>query len=457
MGVDPEIEFVAGDQVPLESDRRVGGFRSYSGRGSTGALAQQLLSDYEYPIGYVDKAESIQHIARELERAATERRAGSTIRSVDVIRPVFYRDNRAYLIGRVNGSDYRLPLVIALKSTPNGVLVDAVITSEDTVSIIFSFSRSYIHVDLDIVHDVVVFISDLLPHKPISEIYTVLGRAKQGKTERYRTVFNHLHSSSDRFRDAAYDRGMVMVVFTLPSYPIVFKLIRDRFAYPKTTARRDVIRAYKLVFKHDRAGRLIDAQEFRGLSFSVDRFDPPLLTELLSETSETVKRKGEDIVIEHAYIERRLAPLNRYLREATPAQARAAVIDYGQAIRDLAASNIFPGDLLLKNFGVTRHGRVIFYDYDELCLLTDCHFRDLPEARTPEEELQAGAWFYVGENDVFPEQFASFLGLTGELLEVFLAHHGALLTAEYWRNLQTRIRRGVVEEILPYVPNPQRG
>jgi isocitrate dehydrogenase kinase/phosphatase len=243
---------------------------------------------------------------------------------------------------------------------------------------------------------------------------------------------------------------MVMAVFTLPSYDIVFKIIRDKFAYPKTVVRRDVLDKYQLVFKRDRAGRLVDAQEFKLLRFKTERFEETLLEELLTETSDTVRIEGDNLVIEHLYIERRLAPLNLYLRDAPAGDARMAVIDYGQAIRDLALTNIFPGDLLLKNFGVTRNGRVIFYDYDELCLVTDCYFRDLPKASTLEEEMEAEAWFYVGDDDVFPEQFISFLGLDPDHMEILLEAHGDLLTADFWRQMKKRHKADEVLEVLPY-------
>ncbi len=244
---------------------------------------------------------------------------------------------------------------------------------------------------------------------------------------------------------------MVMEVFTLPSYDVVFKVIRDRFDYPKTGTREDVMKKYELVFKRDRAGRLVDAQEFRRLRFPRDRFETALLDDLLEECAVTCRLDGDDLVVEHAYIERRLVPLNIYLENATDDQATAAAIDYGQAIKDLAVSNIFAGDLLLKNFGVTRHGRVIFYDYDELCLVTDCNFRRMPEARDEMDEMRAGAWFYVGPNDIFPEQFIDFLGFKPHAKQAFREHHGDLLTPEYWLDLKHRLADGeVFEVLLPY-------
>jgi isocitrate dehydrogenase kinase/phosphatase len=301
---------------------------------------------------------------------------------------------------------------------------------------------------------VVEFLRSLMPRKSLAEIYTVLGRAKQGKTERYRSLYAHLATSDDCFVHAEGQRGMVMLVFSLDSYDAVFKVIRDRFPFPKTTSRAEVEDRYLFVFEHDRVGRLVDAQEFRRLRFPRARFAPALLAELLAGCADTCRIEGDDLIIGHCYIERRLKPLDVYLRTVEPGAARAAIRDYGRAIRELAMSNVFPGDLLLKNFGVSRNGRVIFYDYDELCLVTDCVFRDLPEARCDEDETRGEPWFYVGPNDVFPEQFLDFLGLRGELREEFLAHHAELLTAAWWRDLKAVHAAERLVEVLPYPADP---
>jgi len=299
-----------------------------------------------------------------------------------------------------------------------------------------------------------VFLRSLMPRKPVSELFTVLGRARQGKTERYRELMRHLGQTSDLFTHAPGERGLVMVCFTLPSFDVVFKVIRDHFAYPKTVLREEVLAKYRLVFIHDRAGRLVDAQEFRRVRFPRARFAPELLAELESEAGQTVHVDGDDLVFEHMYIERRMTPLNLYLRGAPPESAERVVLDYGQCIRDLAYTNIFPGDLLLKNFGVTRHGRVIFYDYDELCQVSDCNFRELPQPSNPEDEMRGEPWFYVGESDVFPETFASFLAFNDAQRAALMRLHGEILTARFWRSVQQRLRDGEVVEVLPY--HPQR-
>jgi isocitrate dehydrogenase kinase/phosphatase len=457
IGVAPEIEFVATDLDPLANITSAVGANTYPNHGSLPLLFEDVLGDVRFRSPWRDLDKSILHVANEVTahlHAQNERRP---VERVEMIRPVFYQVTRAYLVGRVIGRGFLLPLVIALKNTDSGILVDAVMLSEGDVSIVFSFTRSYFHVDLERVGEAVLFLKSILPLKPVSELFTVLGRARQGKAERYREIMQHLeHTTRDRFVHAPGERGLVMVCFTLPSFDVVFKVIRDRFPYPKNVLREEVMAKYQLVFKHDRAGRLVDAQEYKRLRLPRELFAPELLEELLSETTMTVREDGATLVFDHLYVERRMTPLNLYLRDASETAAERAVLDYGQCIRDLAYTNIFAGDLLLKNFGVTRHGRVIFYDYDELCAVTDCHFRDLPQATNPEDEMRGEAWFYVGDNDVFPETFIRFLAFTEAQKAALLKMHGEILTARFWRNVQERLREGDVMEVLPYHPHRVR-
>ena len=449
-GVDPAVEFVALDMDPLGSVTTNVETRVYANRGSVDLLVEELLADFRFRTPYRDFDLSVRRVADEIKAALDSGGERRTIEQLEVIKEVFYQMTRAYLVGRISGRGWTLPFVVALRNQDSGVLVDAIMLEQGTVSVLFSFSRSYFHVDLAHVGEVVKFLKQILPLKPVSELYTVLGRAKQGKTERFRELFRHLQHSDDQFDLAPGEKGLVMVCFTLPSFDVVFKLIRDKFPYQKNIQRQDVLEKYDLVFKHDRAGRLVDAQEFKLVKLPKSRFSPALLEELLTETANTVHDEGDELAIGHMYVERRMTPLNLYVRNATREQAAKAVLDYGQAIRDLAGTNIFPGDLLLKNFGVTRHGRVIFYDYDELCLVTDCRFREIPEARHDEDEMRGETWYYVGDNDVFPETFINFLGFDPELKSIFLEAHREILTAEWWRGIQQRLREGDLLEVLPY-------
>jgi isocitrate dehydrogenase kinase/phosphatase len=456
VGVAPDIEFVATDLDPLANLHSAVGTNTYLNHGSLSLLFEDLLGDIRFRSPWRDLDKSVAHVASEVRTHVHVRGERREVEKVEVIRPVFYQISRAYVIGRLVGREFVLPLVIALRNSDGGVLVDAVMLAEDDVSIVFSFTRSYFHADLERVAEAVVFLKSIMPRKPVSELFTVLGRARQGKTERYRELMRNLERTHDLFVHAPGDRGLVMVCFTLPSVDVVFKVIRDRFPYPKTVLREEVIAKYQMVFVHDRAGRLVDAQEFRRLRFPRERFAAPLLEELRREVADTVHEDGTDLVFDHVYIERRMTPLNLYLRGAAAADAERVVLDYGQCIRDLAYTNIFPGDLLLKNFGVTRHGRVIFYDYDELCRVTDCNFRDVPAATNPEDEMRGEAWFYVGEGDVFPETFINFLGFTDEQRAALLRMHGEILTAAFWRTVQQRLTEGEVLEVLPYHPHRVR-
>ena len=456
VGVAPSIEFVATDLDPLGKVRSAVGTNTYVNHGSLHLLFEDVLGDVRFHSAWRDFDRSVEHVATETTRYLKDRNERRAVLRVEIIRPVFYQVSRAYIVGRIVGREFLVPLVIALKNTDGGVLVDAVMLSEGDVSIVFSFTKSYFHADLDRVGEAVLFLKTILPRKPVSELFTVLGRAKQGKTERYRELMRHLEQTRAEFVHAPGERGLVMVCFTLPSFDVVFKVIRDRFAYPKTVLREEVMAKYQLVFKHDRAGRLVDAQEFKRLRFPRALFAAELLAELRAETAGTVHEEGDDLIFDHMYIERRMTPLNLYLRTASEQAAERAVLDYGQCIRDLAYTNIFAGDLLLKNFGVTRHGRVIFYDYDELCQVTDCHFRDMPQASNPEDEMRGEAWFYVADNDVFPETFINFLGFNDSQRAAFMRLHAEILTAAFWRHVQQRLLDGDVLEVLPYHPHRVR-
>jgi isocitrate dehydrogenase kinase/phosphatase len=433
VGVNPEVEFCA------TSMGRASGMVPINvypvGAALPGAL-REILADQPFADAIVELEAAVRTLSAQVGRYLDSGRDSARPETIEMIAPPFYRGHEAFIVGRMIGDGAITPLILALRRTPEGVRVEPALLTRSEVSSLFGFARSYFHVDLPVVSAAVTLLRSFLPHKPVDELYTVMGRAKQGKTERYFALCRHLDASIDSFVHAPGERGLVMIVFTLPSHDLVFKVIRDRFGAPKSSSRAEVMASYRFVFHHDRAGRLVDAQEFRRLRLPRSRFMPALVDELLQEAGESCRVEGEDLIIEHCYMERRLRPLNLYLRDADPAAAEAAVIDYGQALRDLAASDVFPGDLLLKNFGVTRGGRVIFYDYDELCLVSDCKFRALPAPATEEEALSAEPWFYVGEHDVFPEQWLQFLSMSEPLREVFVRHHGELLTPAWWRTIQ---------------------
>ena len=449
--VDSRVEFMAMDIEPSDAITHPVARHTYAVSESRPADAfVRLLSDVHFDGGYAHKLRCAAAVAVRLQDDLAHW-GSHPLRSVEMLQTVFYRERRAYLVGRVFGEHRFSPCVIALVNDGQGIRVDAVLTHRRDVTHLFGVSRSYFMADLATVGDAVVFLRSLLPGKPVDEIYTVLGRAKQGKTERYRAFFSHLEQHpSEQLVHADGTPGMVMAVFTLPSYPLVFKVIRDRFGWQKAMSRQDVQDKYAWVFQSDRVGRLLDAQPYRALRFPVARFAPALLEELLEGCATSVQRQGDDVVIDLCYVQRRFRPLNLYLREQTAEAQRAAALDYAQAITDLACNNIFPGDMLLKNFGVSRHGRAVFYDYDELCRVTDCNFRAWPTPSNEEEALAGEPWFHVAPGDVFPERFAQFMGLPAPLLALVRERHGRLFDPAWWQGLQQRFAAGDYPDLPPY-------
>lgn len=439
---------VVAAEAPLRYPARQHNYLNWS---SVRGIVRRLLDDFAFRTPYPDIEADVDFICAEIERVVGgDGPPDEVLRRVEVMHDVFYQSSRAFVVGKMFWAKRNAPFVLAFENTPAGIRVEAVLTSSDDVSVLFGFTRSYFMVDVEPVEGAVYFIKAMMPRKPLDELYTILGRARQGKTERYRSFFHHLKACDDQFIHAAGDRGLVMLVFTLPSYDLVFKVIRDSFGFPKNISHEEVKKKYKFVFNHDRAGRLIDTQEFRNIEFPLAKFAPELLEELLTSTSQAVRIEGDLLVIDHLYSERRVTPLNIYLQQYPFEEALAAILDYGQAIKDLAMTNIFAGDLLLKNFGVSRHGRVIFYDYDELCLVTECQFRDVPEADSLEDEMSAENWFYVGPRDIFPEEFIRFLPMEDRLKKAFLEQHGDMLTAAWWRDIKELHAENRAPEVAPY-------
>ena len=448
-GVATAIEFHDFTDAPTGDADCPGELVRHAVQDDMAALWRALLAERAFGNGYADLAGCAQAVAGAI---ASRLEAHDDIpRAIALLRTLFHRERRAYLVGRIEGARAAWPLVVALASDADGVRADAVLTDVDQVSMLFGYARSWFHADLGNVGDTVAFLRTLLPNKPVDELYSALGRAKQGKTERYRQVFRHLAAHPDeRLVRADGARGMVMAVFAPRDHAVVFKVIRDRFAEPKDSVRADVEGKYRLVARRDRVGRLVDAQEFRRLRLARAQFDDGMLDELLRECADTVALDGDDVLVRHCYVERRLRPLDLYAREAAFDDARRAVLDYGQAIRDMARSGIFPGDLLLKNFGVSRNVRALFYDFDELCLLEQCHFRDLPEAREEDEMRPLDEWLYARRDDVFPELFPRFLGLSPPLREALCEAHGEIFDPAWWRGVQARLRAGEYLDVMPY-------
>ncbi|MBQ5949483.1 bifunctional isocitrate dehydrogenase kinase/phosphatase [Massilia sp. ST3] len=415
---------------------------------------KRIVTNFQLDADFVDLDRDVRLVeARMTEKFGLDRPEPNL--QFQVLSSLFFRNKGAYIVGRVINGAREYPFVIPVLHQRKGRLVlDTVLTDQEQIVILFSFTRAYFLVDMEVPSAYVTFLRGCMPRKARSEIYTILGLQKQGKALFYRDFLQHLKHSSDEFRIAPGIRGLVMLVFELPSFPYVFKVIKDYYPPPKDTTRAQVKEKYLLVKYHDRVGRMADTLEYSNVAFPLARFSEELLDELNKYAPSLVEIEGECIVIRHLYIERRMVPLNLFLADAQQQGKQELVehgiIEYGNAIKDLVAANIFPGDMLYKNFGVTRHGRVVFYDYDEIEYLTDCNFRDIPQARNEEDEMASEPWYPIGKHDVFPEQFGRFLLGNPAIRHHFMQHHADLLTRDYWQSHKDRILEGVVEDVFPY-------
>ena len=436
-GIDPYLEFLAPPIDGPDADRDAT-VRTYELDGSPVDLLDAIIRDCRFHSSWSD-------LTGDLAAAATRLPGGTAV--VEVADPVFFRGKGAYVVGRFVSDAGATPFAVAIRHARSGLHLDAVLVGESDLAVLFSYTRSAFHVACDRPAALVAFISDLLPTRKPSDLYSSIGFRKQAKTERYRELVTHLAGTDELFVRAPGVPGLVMIVFTLPGHDLVFKVIRDRFPPQKQMTPADVADRYRIVSRHDRAGRLVEAQRFVDLRLPALAFAPDLLRELASEASRTVTVAGGQVTISTVYVERKVTPLDVHLRTAGADEAARAIVDYGAAIKNLAASNIFPGDMLLKNFGVTSRGRVVFYDYDEIGMLTDYHFRAFPD---PGDDLSDTPTFGVGPRDVFPEELVRFLGLSPELRATFDAHHGDLFEPTFWRSVQARLDGGETIEILPY-------
>ncbi len=412
-------------------------------------LLTKVLSDLPLRLPWQDKARDVRYISAHLLEAFGMDALNHA--HLQVANELFYRNKAAWLVGKLITPAGTLPFLLPIHRSDEGELfVDTCLTTHAEASIVFGFARSYFMVYAPLPAATVEWLREILPGKTTAELYMAIGCQKHAKTESYREYLHYVTNSDEQFIEAPGIRGMVMLVFTLPGFDRVFKVIKDVFPPQKEMSAAHVRACYQLVKEHDRVGRMADTQEFENFVLEKRQIAPPLMSLLLEQAPGKITDLGDRIAISHLYIERRMVPLNLWFEQVKGQQLRDAVEEYGNAIRQLAAANIFPGDMLFKNFGVTRHGRVVFYDYDEICYMTEVNFRDIPAPRYPEDELSAEPWYSVAPGDVFPEEFRHWLCADPEIGPLFEEMHADLFRADYWRSLQERIRQGHVEDVYAY-------
>jgi isocitrate dehydrogenase kinase/phosphatase len=422
----------------------------YPGRDGLAATLERIVTNFQLDTPFEDLPRDVGCVMQTLADTFGAFDAAANFQ-IHVLSSLFFRNQSAFIVGRIINGDALLPFAVPVRHAHAGKLaLDAVLLARDALQILFSFAHSYFLVDMEVPSAYVAFLRTIMPGKPKAEIYTSLGLQKQGKNLFYRDLLHHLSHSSDAFVIAPGIKGLVMLVFTLPSFPYVFKLIKDQFPPPKDTTRAQIQAKYQLVKRHDRAGRMADTLEYSSVALPLARLDDALLRELEKEAPSMLEYDGDRLVIRHLYIERRMTPLNLYLQNGSDAQIAHGIREYGDAVKELIQANIFPGDMLYKNFGVTRHGRVVFYDYDEIEYLTDCTIRAVPPARYDEDELSGEPWYAVGPHDIFPETYGTFLLGDPRVRRAFMEQHADFFDPALWQRHKTRLLQGEVPDFFPY-------
>jgi isocitrate dehydrogenase kinase/phosphatase len=442
---------VSTEYIEIDERQSVLTFRAYYPKLET--LRQTLtkmVQDFDLNVEFENLERDIGFVLDDLREQVGNVRLRTNFQ-FQVLSSLFFRNKGAYIVGKVVNGFRSLPFALPiLHNSRQRLYIDTALFGEDDMQALFSFARAYFMVEMDVPSAYVQFLRSMMPRKPRAELYNAIGLQKQGKNLFYRDFLFHLRHSSDHFRIAPGIKGMVMLVFDLPSYPFVFKIIKDFFPPQKETTREQIKGKYQLIKQHDRVGRMADSLEFTNVAFPRARFEEELMAELRHFVPSLIEEEGDHLIVKHLYIERRMIPLNIYLQEASPEQLEHAVIEYGNALKDLVAANIFPGDMLWKNFGVTRNGKVVFYDYDEIEYVTDCNFRRVPAPRNEDDEMSGEVWYSVGPHDVFPETFGPFLLGNPQVREVFMKHHGDLLDPAFWQSHKERILAGHVHDVFPY-------
>lgn len=423
--------------------------RQYPVQGDLMTTLEKVLGDLPMRLPWENAPRDVDYIATALQQRFSAAQLSDAV--IEMATEIFYRNKAAWIIGKIRIGQQVFPLLLPVHlGQKSALFVDACLTDSNDASIVFGFARSYFMVYAPQPGALVEWLREILPAKTTAELYSAIGCQKHAKTECYREHLRFMAQTDESFIVAPGVKGMVMLVFTLPGSDRVFKVIKDRFAPQKQVTEAQVMACYQLVKEHDRVGRMADTQEFEHFILPKKNTSPELMAELQREVPAKMEDLGSSIVLRHLYIERRMTPLNLYLEQASDQQLYDVIEEYGNAIKQLAAANIFPGDMLFKNFGVTRHGRVVFYDYDEICYMTEVNFRNIPSPRFPEDELASEPWYSIAENDVFPEEFRYFLCTDPRIRSVLENLHGDIFIPDYWQGLQQRILKGYVEDVYAY-------
>ena len=435
-------------------------YRTYRVTSDTASTLRNILQDVSFRTGYEDTGRDAALLAGEIDLYTWPLVELDRSYTIDVVKAVFYRNKEAYIVGRIVTGTQVIPMIIPLANGESGIYAETILLHESDASIVFSFAYSYFFVDVERYDALIEFLQSIIPSADLAELYTSLGYNRHGKTVFYRELHRFVHVSKEQFVAAPGLEGAVMIAFTLPNYGFVLKVIKDRPCFlrsmnqtPKMITMEQVRLRYDFVCHRDRAGRMVDTQEFENLRFRKRRFSDSLLREFEQAATRNVTITDEYVIMRSVYVQRRVAPLPLYFTgEKNPETLRHVLIDFGYFLKDIAASGVFPGDLFNTwNYGVTHWGRVVLYDYDDVLPMEDVTFREKPLPRdeleeiTPEED-----WICVTGEDFFMDEIERYSGIPQPLRGVFKSVHGDLYTLAFWKTLTEKLNQGEIFDVIPY-------
>ena len=449
---DDEIRSSFKAQVEQDPNRPVRIYPADAPEDVNAELIRRIVSDFHFRAEFRNLQEDAILAAGLLQPALRRALGAGRIDRIEMLDSAFFRNKAAYLIGRVVCGKAIVPMVLVLLNPSEGIVIDSALSEEADLNNIFTSARSNFHANALAYRAVFEFLESIAPTRPKAYIYTSIGFIHPGKLQLVHELRNHILTTGEKFRVARGVPGTVMVVFTLPSFRYVFKVIRDTSTKETFQGRQQVIAQYWRVHRMDRVGRMLDIMTFHNLRFHRSNFEESVLNELLREAPSSVRAEGDQVVFRYLYAERQITPLDVYLADpAIPEEAKAkAAIDYGYAIKDLAVAGIFVGDYLPKNFGVNRLGRVMLYDYDDLDDLGNWRFRKLPEPPEWAESLPYEDWLSKTERDVFPEHDFRIFTVPAHETATFLKHHADVLDPDFWNAIKDQLQSGSVPEFYPY-------
>ena len=449
---DDEIRQSVTAETAQDPNRPIRNYPADSPADITPELIREIVDDFRFQAAfqnlYKDATLAAGMLKPQLGKILGERR----IDRIEMIKSAFFRNKAAYLMGRVVSGTVIVPLVLVLLNPPEGIVIDAVLSEEADLSNIFTSARSNFHINTSAYREVFEFLESIAPSRPRAYIYTSIGFIHPGKLQLVHELRQHIAQTQEKFEVAKGVPGTVMIVYALPTFSYVFKVIRDVSTKNTFRGRPHVVGQYWRVHRMDRVGRMLDIMTFHNLRFAQSSFEAELLDELLRDAPSSVRIENECVVFRYLYAARQIIPLDVYLADPDlPEAVKAkAAIDYGYAVKDLAAAGSFVGDYLPKNFGVNRLGRVILYDYDDLDNLVSWNFRSLPDPPPWAETLPYEDWLSRSERDVFPEHDFRIFTVPAHGRAAFLKHHADLLGPVFWNSIKSELESGKVPEFCPY-------